>query len=83
VVSFPQVSPPKSCTCLSPPSSELHVPPISFFSILSPAQQWVRSIDHAAKSEFTERTQGQSRDYWNLQRLLTSNFITWPSEKKQ
>jgi hypothetical protein len=38
VASFPQVSPPKPCTRLSPPSSELHAPTISFFSILSPAQ---------------------------------------------
>jgi hypothetical protein len=38
VVSIPQVFPPKSCTRLSPPQSELHAPPISFLSILSPAQ---------------------------------------------
>jgi hypothetical protein len=38
VVSFPQVSPPKPCTRLSSPPSELHVPPISFLFILSPAQ---------------------------------------------
>jgi len=43
VVSFPQVSPPKRCTRLFPPPYALHVPPISFFSILSPAQYWVRS----------------------------------------
>jgi hypothetical protein len=38
VVSFPQISPPKPCTRLSPPTSELPAPPISVFSILSPAQ---------------------------------------------
>jgi hypothetical protein len=38
----PQVFHPKSCTRLSPPPSELHAPPISFFSILWPAQKWVR-----------------------------------------
>jgi hypothetical protein len=38
VVSFPQVSPPKPCTHLSSPPYALHAPPISFFSILSPAQ---------------------------------------------
>jgi hypothetical protein len=32
-VSFPQVSPPKPCTRLSPPPYTLHVPPISFFLI--------------------------------------------------
>jgi hypothetical protein len=26
----------------------LHSPPISFFSILSPARYWVRSTDHSA-----------------------------------
>jgi hypothetical protein len=38
VVSFPQVSPPKPWTHLSSPPYVLHAPPISFFSILSPAQ---------------------------------------------
>jgi len=33
VVSFPQVSPPKPCTHLSPPPYALHAPPISFFLI--------------------------------------------------
>ena len=46
VVFFPQVSPPKPCTRLSPPSYALHDPPISFFLILSPAQYWVRSTEH-------------------------------------
>jgi hypothetical protein len=40
--------PTKSCTCLSPPPYLLHAPPISFFSILSPAQEWVRSTDQWA-----------------------------------
>jgi hypothetical protein len=43
--SSPQVSPPKPCTRLSPPPFELHALPTSF-SILSTAQQWVRSTDH-------------------------------------
>jgi hypothetical protein len=34
------------CTRLSSPSYALHAPPISFFSILSPAQKWVRSTEH-------------------------------------
>ena len=42
----PQVSPPKPCTHLSPHPYALHAPPISFFSILSPAQYWVRSTEH-------------------------------------
>jgi hypothetical protein len=33
VVSFPHVSPPKSCMHLSSPPYVLHVPPISFFFI--------------------------------------------------
>jgi hypothetical protein len=48
VVSFPQVFPPKSCPHLSPHPHALHDSPISFLSISSPAQQWVRSIDHEA-----------------------------------
>jgi hypothetical protein len=41
--SFPQVSPPKPCIRLSSPPYALHAPPISFFSILSPEQNWVSS----------------------------------------
>ena len=44
--SFLQVSPPKPCAHLSLPPYVPHAPPISFFSILSPAQYWVRSTDH-------------------------------------
>jgi len=40
-VSFPQISSPKSCTCLSLPPNALHAPPISFFLILSLTQYWV------------------------------------------
>ena len=48
MVSFPPVSPLRPCT---PPSSHPYAPhaqPISFFSILSPAQYWVRSTNHLA-----------------------------------
>jgi len=38
----PQVSPPEPCTPLSPPQYAPHAPPISFFSILPPAQYSVR-----------------------------------------
>jgi hypothetical protein len=48
MVFFPQVFPPKPCTRLFSPPSTLHAPPISFFSILSPAQYWVSSRDHEA-----------------------------------
>ena len=44
VVSFPQVSPLKSCLHLSSPPYALHAPPISF-SIRSPEQYWVSSTD--------------------------------------
>ena len=44
--SFPQVSPPKPCVQLSLPPHVPHVPPISFLSILSPAQYWVRSKEN-------------------------------------
>ena len=46
VVSFPQVSPPKSFIKLSSPPYALQAPPISFFLILSPEQNWVRGTDH-------------------------------------
>ena len=46
MVSFHQVSPTKPCAHLSPPPYVPHAPPISFFSILSTAQYWVRSTDH-------------------------------------
>ena len=39
--SFLHFSPPKRCVRLSSPPYELHAPPISFFSILSPEQYWV------------------------------------------
>ena len=45
MVSFPQVSSPEPCTHLSPHPHVPHAPPISFFSILPPAQYWVRSTD--------------------------------------
>ena len=48
VVSFPPVSPSRPYTPPSPPPYAPHAQPISFFSILSPAQYWVRSTDHLA-----------------------------------
>jgi hypothetical protein len=46
MVSFPQDSPPKSCITLYYTPYALHAPPISFFSILSPEQYWVRCKDY-------------------------------------
>ena len=46
--SFPPVSPPRPYTPPSPHPYAPHTQPISFFSILSPAQYWVRSTDHSA-----------------------------------
>jgi hypothetical protein len=48
MVSFLQVYPPKPCIRLSFPPYALHAPSISLFSILSPEQYWVRSINHYA-----------------------------------
>ena len=45
MVSFPPVSPPRPYTPPSPHPYAPHAQPISFFSILSPAQYWVRSTD--------------------------------------
>ena len=46
--SFPPVSPPGPYTPPSPPPYEPHAQPITFFSILSPAQYWARSAEHLA-----------------------------------
>ena len=43
VVTFPPVSPPRPYTLPSPHPYAPHAQPISFFSILSPAQYWMRS----------------------------------------
>ena len=48
MVSFPPVSPPRPCTLPSPHPYAPHAQPISFFSILSPAQYWVSSTNHLA-----------------------------------
>jgi hypothetical protein len=48
MASFPQASPPTPCTHLYPPPYARHALPISFVSILPPAQYWVRSTDHSA-----------------------------------
>ena len=48
VVSFPPVSPPRPYTLPSPHPYAPHAQPISFFSILSPAQYWVSSTNHLA-----------------------------------
>ena len=46
--SFPPISPPRPYTPPSPHPYAPHAQPISFFSILSPAQYWVRIINHLA-----------------------------------
>ena len=48
MVSFPSVSSPRPYTPPSPHPYAPHAQPISFFSILSPAQYWVRSTNHLA-----------------------------------
>ena len=45
---FPTGFPTKTLYTPSPPPYAPHAQPISFFSILSPAQYWVRSTDHLA-----------------------------------
>ena len=48
LVSFPPVSPARPYTPPSPHPYAPHAQPVSFLSILSPAQYWVRSTDHLA-----------------------------------
>ena len=45
---FPSGFPTKTLYTPSPPPYKPHAQPISFFSILSPAQYWVRSTEHLA-----------------------------------
>ena len=45
---FPSGFPTRTLYAPSPPPYALHAQPISFLSILSPAQYWVRSTDHLA-----------------------------------
>ena len=45
---FPSGFPTKTLHAPSPPPYAPHAQPISFFSILSPAQYWVRSKNHLA-----------------------------------
>jgi hypothetical protein len=48
MASFPQAFPPTPCALLSLPPYAPHALPISFVSVLPPAQYWVRSTDHSA-----------------------------------
>jgi hypothetical protein len=47
LATFPQVSPPTPCAHLSPPPYAPHAPPISFISIVPPAQYRVRNTYHS------------------------------------
>jgi hypothetical protein len=49
MVSFPQSSPPTPCARLYPPPYAPHALPISFVSILPPAQYWVKSTTSPAE----------------------------------
>jgi hypothetical protein len=53
MVSFRQVSLPTPCAPLSPPPYASHAPPITFVSILPPAQYRVRNTDHSAPHSVT------------------------------
>ena len=59
MVSFPPVSPPKPYTSPSPHPYRPHAQPISFFSILSPAQYWVRSRVETESGGTRRRTGGE------------------------
>jgi hypothetical protein len=65
VISFLQVSPPKPCIGLSFHPYGLHVPPISLFSILSPAQYWVRSGRRLPYNKITSIHSSASVDLFN------------------
>jgi hypothetical protein len=72
VVTFPPVSPPRPYTSPSPHTYAPHAHPISFFSILSPAQYWVRSTNHLAPCKV-------SITYF-LTYLLTPRFTVLPEQ---
>ena len=60
---FPSGFPTKTLYTLSPHPYAPHAQPISFFSILSPAQYWVRSTDHLTfkNSTFCQKSTCVSR----------------------
>ena len=64
--SFPQVSPLEPCAHLSPPPYAPHAPPISFFSILPPAQYLVRSKDTLEIMTKVGRVQQHSTKGWTV-----------------
>jgi hypothetical protein len=75
--SFPQVFPPTPCAHLSPPPYTQHAPTISFFSILPPAQYWVRntaSTNHCSPNSF--KTLKKLRQQFSSDSTVKdSNFI--------
>jgi hypothetical protein len=70
MVSFSQVSPPKSCRHHSSPPHALHAMPISFFPVQSPEQYWARRFQYSdvvvwlLRSHDPERYAGGSLWYW-------------------
>jgi len=85
MVSFPPVSPPRPYTPPSPSPHAPHAQPISFFSILSPAQYWLRSTDHLAPryavSSIPPHRITYSFNYLLLLLVLFTQFVVDKMEK--
>ena len=82
MASFPQASSPTTCVHLYPPPYAPHALPISFVSILPPAQYWVRSTDHsapryAAFSPHNSESSEEAQD-WSTVTLETER-AKWPN----
>ena len=81
MVSFLPVSPPRPYTTRSPHPYAPHAQPISFFSILSPAQYWVRSTNHLKPCTFnTNSVSPQSSSSSSSSRSLSYNRTAAPSK---
>ena len=65
-------SPTKMLYTPSPHSYTPHAQPISFFSILSPAQYWVRSTNHLASRYAFHRTQSFISAFTSVRHLTLS-----------
>ena len=73
--SFTPVSPPRPYT---PPSPHLYTPhaqPISFFSILSPAQYWVSSTDHLAPRYAISSIPPLPRHSWVIANITMTKIL--------
>ena len=73
---FPSGFPTKTLYTPSPHPYMPHAQPISFFSILSPAQYWVRSTDHLAPRYAVSSIPPLPREKWQVHTMRTVHLVT-------